>query len=104
MKTRYIIKATCYDKKSRIVSIGYNSYTRTHPLQKHFAELVGLYGKEYLHAEIDALLKAKGKPVYSIVIERYAQDGRPLLAKPCPICETAIRAFGVDHIYFTTGE
>ena len=101
MKKRYLIKATCYDKKGTALSVGFNSYSRTHPLQKHFAQLAGQQGKEYIHAELDALLKAKGRQVYSIKIERYGKDGQPMLAKPCATCEQALKAFGVKQVVYT---
>ena len=43
--------------------------------------------KIYLHAEIEALVKLRdwGR-AYRIVVERYAKNGKPALAKPCPIC------------------
>lgn len=103
MKARQTIIAKCYDKKGRLLSVGMNSYRVTHPMQKYFAERVGLYGKEYLHAEILAMLRAKGQSIYSLTVERYSKDGQPMMAKPCPICQEAIKAFGVKHVSWTTG-
>lgn len=101
MKTKYSIKATCYDKKGRVISVGYNSYTRTHPVQAFHAKLVGLDVKQYLHAEVHALLKARDKIVHKIVVERYAKDGQPMNATPCPICASAIRQWGVQYVEHT---
>lgn len=101
MRKRYKITATCYDKRGRIISIGVNSYCRTHPLQKKYSELAGLHDKQFLHAEIDALLKAKGKAVHRIHVERYDDNGVQRLAKPCPICALAIKKFGVKVVSYT---
>ena len=70
MKKRFEIKATCYDKRGKIISVGYNSYKKSHPIQSHFARLACLPEKVYLHAEIAALLKARDKKVENIKIER----------------------------------
>lgn len=97
---QYNIKATVYDKRGRVLSIGYNSYIKTHPLMKKIGMKVGLPKKEYLHAEISALIKCREEP-YRIVIERYGKDGKPLLAKPCPICQMAIIEKGIKVVEYT---
>ena len=101
-KKRFSIKATVYDKRGRVLTTGENSYDKTHPLQAKFAVQVGLDDKVFLHAEIAALsrLKSFHKP-YKIVVERYLSDGSTALAKPCPICEAAIRVHGIQRIEFT---
>ena len=101
MKARQFILAKCYDKRGLLLSVGVNSYSKTHPLQKHFAEKVGHNEREFLHAEIQAILRAKDKPIYRITIERYDRYGNPALAKPCPVCQEAIRAFGIQVVEFT---
>ena len=102
MKARQNIIAYCFDKRGRLISTGRNSYVRTHPLQKHFAEKVGHHGKEFIHAEIDAILKAKGKQINSIHIVRLDSKGKARLAKPCPICMEAIQAFGIVNTTWST--
>lgn len=97
---KYSVKATIYNKRNRIISMGYNSYTKTHPKQYYYATRVGLSEKCFLHAEIAALIKCKEYP-YKIVIERYGKDGRPMLAKPCPICLEAIKDYNVKIVEFT---
>jgi tRNA(Arg) A34 adenosine deaminase TadA len=95
--------ATCYDKRGKVLSVGENSYTHSHPLQAYFARKVGHHHKIYLHAEIAAILKARDKRIHKIHIERYDKQGNPMLAKPCPICEEAIRTFCISIISYTTG-
>lgn len=101
MSRKYDITATCYDKKGRVLSIGKNSYTKTHPMQAHFAKQVGMHERTFLHAEIKALLRSGDKQVHAIRIERYAKDGKPMNAAPCPICQKAINAWGVKEITHT---
>lgn len=56
----------------------------------------------YLHAEIAALVKLKkGMKPYKIVIERYGKDGRSRIAKPCPVCERAIKAWNIKRVEYT---
>jgi tRNA(Arg) A34 adenosine deaminase TadA len=51
------ITAFIYDKRGRVLSIGKNSYIKTHPYQAKCAEEVGEGYKVFLHAEIDAINK-----------------------------------------------
>ncbi len=100
-KKRYLILAKCYDRKGKLLSAAFNSYTKTHPLQAYFARKVGHPHCECLHAEIHAILKCKGKQIYRITTERYDSNGLPANAKPCPICTEAIRAFGITKVEYT---
>ena len=105
MKNRTDITATIYDKKGRKLSIAKNSYEKTHPIQARYARRVGEEYKQYLHAEIRAIIKAlkKGVP-YKIKIERYGKGGEPRDAMPCPICQLAIREAGIKFIEYTIGD
>jgi tRNA(Arg) A34 adenosine deaminase TadA len=100
-KKRYYIVAKCYDKKGKLLSVGINDYNKTHPLQKYFAEKVGHFHREYLHAEIAAIVRCKDKKIYRITVERYDKHGLPVNAKPCPICQEAIKAFGIKIVEST---
>lgn len=104
MKQRYMIVAHCYDKKGNIISSATNSYDKTHPLQKYFAEKVGHGEKIYLHAEVAAILRAKDRQVYRISVSRYGTNGETLLAKPCKICMEAIKAFGIKEVVYSTND
>ena len=100
-KKRYHILAKCYDRKGKLLSAAFNSYTKTHPLQAYFAKKVGHDHCTFLHAEIHAILKCKGKPIHRISVERYGSDGLPANARPCPICTEAIKAFGITKVEYT---
>ena len=101
MSRRYEITALAYDKRGRLLSVGRNSYTRTHPLQAKYGRRAGKPNAIYLHAELSALLKAR-EQVYKLVVLRYDKDGNPALAKPCPACQLAIREFGVKNVEYTS--
>jgi tRNA(Arg) A34 adenosine deaminase TadA len=102
MKARAEVTATIYDRKGNVLAKAQNSYVKTHPIQKRFAGQVGEVNKEFLHAEVHAIIKAqkRGTP-YKIKIERYGKGGEPRLAKPCPICELAIKESGIKFIEYT---
>lgn len=102
MTKRYTILAKCFDKRNRVLSTGLNSYRKTHTIQSYFAKKVGLDCKEYLHSEIQALIRTADKKVYKLTVERYTEDGQPALAKPCPVCSEAIKAYGVEKVCYTT--
>lgn len=101
MNTKHILSAQCYNKNGKLLSSATNSYTKTHPLMAHFANKVGMPCKIYLHAEVAALLKAKDNKVYSLHVVRRTKAGTLRNAKPCAICMEAIRAFGVDKVFYS---
>lgn len=102
-RRKYSIKATTFDSRGRVIAVAYNDYHKTHPLQKKYAEKVGLEDKQSLHAEVAVLIKSRKSDVYKIKIERYDKNGNPKLAKPCPICEMAINVANVSVVEYTNG-
>ncbi len=102
MKSKFHIKATIFDRKGKILAEGQNSYIKSHPMQAKYANKCGYEDKIFLHAEISALVKCKSQG-HSMRIERYNRKGEPLLAKPCPICELAIKEHGIKEISYTVG-
>lgn len=90
---RYRVAAIVLDKQDRIVSYGTNSYSKTHPKMARYAKECGNNFRVFLHAEVLALIKSKGKG-YKIFVCRIDHKGNPVMAKPCPICELAIKEHG----------
>ena len=104
VRGKYKIAACCLDKHGRILSYATNSYTKTHPTQSRCAKAVGKDAKEFLHAEIAALVRAsrcKGSP-YKIRVVRVNSQGELRMAKPCLICAEAIRLAGVKLVEYST--
>lgn len=99
-RKRQEVMAYAYDKRGRLLSVGSNSYTRTHPLQHHYGSLAGRPDAVFIHAELDALLKARGE-VFRLVVKRFDSKGKPVLAAPCPICQLAIQDWGVQIVEHT---
>ena len=100
MSRKYEITALAYDKRGKLLSVGRNSYTKTHPLQAQLGRRAGKPNAIYLHAELAALLKAR-EQVRKLVVLRYDKEGKPVLAKPCPACQLAIKSFKVKQVEYT---
>lgn len=102
MTTVHNITAFAYDRKGRLLSVGRNSYVKTHPLQARAAKEVGEDYKIFLHAEVAALVKIKDwTRVNKLVVTRYSKSGEPLLAKPCRVCQRVIKIAGIETVEHT---
>jgi len=96
------ITAFIKDKKGNVLSIGQNNYVKTHPYQALCASKAGMPEKIYLHAEIDAIVKCKDiSKAHSIHIFRKGKSSKWLLAKPCPVCQTAIKQTPIKKVFHT---
>lgn len=97
------ITAIIYDKRGRILSIGKNSYIKSHPLMARFSKEANLdCHKIFLHAEVSAIVKCKDlSKAHKIVVMRFGKTGKPLNAKPCPACELAIKYAGIKIVQHT---
>jgi len=101
-KKRFELTAIIYDKRGKVLSIGKNSYFKTHPLQHKHAVAVGLPEKQFLHAEIHAITRCKKlNKAHKIVVYRYNDDGEASNAKPCKVCMSAIKAANIKIIEHT---
>jgi tRNA(Arg) A34 adenosine deaminase TadA len=102
MSKRHDITAIIYDKRGNVLSIGKNSYIKTHTLQARYAREVGEDYKIYLHAEVHAITRCKKiDQAHRILITRYDSNGHPVSAQPCRICQTAIANTGIKIIEHT---
>ncbi len=86
-------------RKNNIISVGFNNARKSHPLAQHF-------GFVYLstHAEFDAIRRCPYGTEYSkctLVNIRVGQDGLLRYAKPCMICESMVRSFGIENVLYT---
>jgi tRNA(Arg) A34 adenosine deaminase TadA len=85
-----------------VLSVGQNSYVKTHPLQAEHAIKVGLPERIFLHAEIHAIVRCRNlEQAHRIFISRWNESGKSLLAKPCRICDSAIKAAGIKIVEYT---
>ncbi len=91
MAQDFNLTAFIYDKRGMLLSMGKNSYVKTHPLQKKYAAKCGEEYKQHIHAEIHAIALCKNiKKAHRIVVMRFNAKGEPVNAKPCKICEMAL--------------
>lgn len=96
--------ASCIFRGNDLISIGVNQ-NKTHPFQARYAKNVEAI---YLHAEIDAIVKAlkvispEELQRCSMYVLRFKRgDETTGLAKPCSGCTRAIAAFGIKQVYYT---
>lgn len=96
--------------RNRIVSWGV-SLKKTHPLQERynkirFADNVGEPGIDiaHIHAEIDALNRAKSKNLkgHTIYVYRESMEGDLRMCRPCKGCMQALVDRGIKKIVYTT--
>lgn len=96
------ITAIIYDKRGNVLSVGKNSYIKTHPLQKKHSLALGDDHKFFLHAEIHAITRCRDLTrAHRIVVTRVLADGSYGLAAPCKICQSALREAGIRNIEHT---
>ena len=96
------LTAVIYDRRGRILSIGQNSYIKTHPVQAYHARIVGEPYKQFLHAEVHAIVKCPDiSKAYRIFVSRWDNNGNPMNATPCPICMSAISATNIKRVEHT---
>ena len=102
MPRKQDITAIITDKRGRVLSVGKNSYTKTHTLMAKHANKVGLPHKTFLHAEADAIIRCKDlSKAHKIAVYRLNNEGKPLLAKPCAVCQSLINATPIKVVAHT---
>jgi tRNA(Arg) A34 adenosine deaminase TadA len=83
--------------------VGYNSY-KSSPLQARFSKNPESVCR---HAEVHAIQKAiKGAyrdlSRYTLYVARLLASGKTALAKPCTVCQEAIKYYGIGKVEYTT--
>lgn len=98
---QYSVIAMTLDTHGKLISIGTNSYEKTHPLQAKYARMTGNPHRIYLHAEIDALTTLKRIQPRTLIVARVNRFG-PCNAMPCDICSRAAVDLGINKVVYTT--
>lgn len=99
---RHAITAFIYDKRGRLLSVGRNSYIKTHPLMAEASAAVGMPTRIYLHAEVAALVKIKDwSKAYKLVVTRFNKLGQPVMAAPCLCCQHIVKQTGIKYVSHT---
>lgn len=92
------------DKRGKVLSIGVNSYNKSHPLMAKYAEQTGTPEKCYLHSEVAALVALNyndRQKAHKLSVARVMKNGETGLAAPCPACQRAISDLGIKVIEHT---
>lgn len=92
--------AIVLNRSHEAISHGWNK-RKTHPKQKKAAIKAGEPAKEFLHAEIDALIKVDNPYAYAIVVGRLNKRGMFTYSKPCHVCMRAIKEAGIRWLFYT---
>lgn len=103
-KKRYVITASTFDKRGRVISSANNSYSDSSKFMRYHAMLAQEPYKVFNHAEcraIELALKQKKVP-HKLVILRYNSSGEMADAKPCKTCQLAIRLAGIKKVVYST--
>lgn len=87
-------------KNGRVISIGINKF-RNHPTIIEENKI-----SEYcsVHAEVDAISRAKVTDGATIYVARVNRRGQERFSRPCDNCYLAIKKAGINKIIFTEGE
>ena len=97
------VAAIAVDKRGRVLSAKTNSYTCTHPKQKHYAERAGNKHKNFLHAEIRCIISAQkvnGGKIHKLYVARSNKVGEHLPSRPCCICQLAISEANIQEVIY----
>lgn len=101
---KHQLTAIIKDKKGKILSIGKNSYIKTHPVMYKLALEKGIFEPKanFVHAEIDAINRCKNlNKAYKIEVYRLSRNGKYMNSKPCHICRSGILKTNIKVIgYF----
>lgn len=96
------IYAIITDKHNRILAKGGNSYIKSNPLQAYYCELATKERhKIFVHAELQALVRLKGRKAHTIYIARVNRKNEAVASTPCPICRLAIHDAGIKKVITT---
>jgi len=96
--------AAIYNKR-KLISIGIN-HSKTHPIQKRYSVDNERSDQSiYLHAEIAAIIAAKGSTQNShIYVARWLRSNRIGDSRPCKACHNALIDAGISKVtYFENG-
>ncbi len=104
MSRKYVITASCFDKRGRVLASATNSYKDSSAFMRYWAVKTGYPYKVYNHAECRAIeLSLKtGKVIDKILIMRYDSKGNLKNAKPCEICMACITDLKIKHVLYST--
>ena len=102
-RNKYAVGSMALDINGNIIAVSFNSYKKTHPMMKELASKTDRKEAIYLHAEVGSIIKAKGQ-AKTLIVARLSAKGDVALARPCPICQMAIKAASIEEVFYTNNE
>jgi len=108
---RHSRHAACVVHRDRILSIGTAKY-KSHPIMQRYqtvarGRIAVVPEQIYLHAEVDAILRAANRfgteilKDSSLHVLRLTKGGNVSLSKPCVVCERVINAFDITDVHWS---
>lgn len=87
-------------RKNKIVSIGWNNGSKSHPIAAKFN-----YQSQAIHSELHCILNADkiDKKCYMINI-RIGQKDEILMSCPCQFCQTLLLHYNIRDVLYSTKE
>ncbi len=94
---RIKVGAVLVGRNGKPISIGHNIATKTHPLTEKFGKF------NTIHAEIDCIVGNNRDLLKDSTIYVYREkfDGSVAISKPCNMCESILRQFGIKKVIYT---
>lgn len=95
------IHAAVIVRGGKILSSGVNK-----PKRNMFVDIYAHHPKCVVHAECDAVLKARrkidlrGAKMY--VARMLKKNGAIAMSRPCPSCQKILKSYGIKRVYYTT--
>jgi len=86
------------------IAFGFNQ-NKTHPIVRQYDK------NKTLHAEVDAVLKARKRLRYpmnfnmsdcTVVVYREDRNGKMAMAKPCKICQQIMKDHQIEDVVYST--
>lgn len=93
------IGCVIYDKKGRVLSVGYNHLHKTHPLLRRYDQ------HKTLHAECSAILGYRNPEHFknaTILVYREQKNGELANSRPCHMCLNIIKLYKFKKLLYTT--
>ena len=88
-------------KNGNPITFGWNKYNKRHTLCEK-------YGNQYnaIHAELDAIIGTDRNTLIGSTIYVYREDrnGQLGMCRPCNMCMSVLKQYGVKKVYYTHSE
>lgn len=87
--------------KNSIISIGWNNYSKTHPIAKQFG-----HKSNNIHSELHCILNLKRKITQGLTMVniRINKNGDFRNSFPCKNCQKMLKHYRINNIIYSTNE